>query len=143
MHPGVQRIKLVAHLLTTKDRSYPDPTMTPKAGKFAGHLHCELASRHQYQALNLTRTGIRHFDKRNAEGGCFSGARLGLSYNITSFSQEADDRILYRCRNGVAHLRKCPVYLLRNLNFAKKSGTCPVRVKTNVMAASVDLRVRL
>ena len=68
---------------------------------------------------------------------------MGLSYNITSFSQETYDRILYRCGSGVVHLRKCPVYLRRNLNFAKKSSTFPVRIKTNVMAASVDLRVRL
>lgn len=143
MHPCVQRIKLVAHLLTTEDRSYPDPAMTPKAGKLCGHLHSELASRHQYQALNLTRSRIRHFYKRNAEGGRLSCARLGLSNNITSLSQEADDRILYRCGTGVAHLRKRPVHLRRNLNSAKKSGTYPVRVKSNLIAASVVLRARL
>ena len=133
----------MAHLLTTEDRSYPDPTITPKASKLAGHLHCEFASRYQYQALDLTRIGVRHFDERNSKGGCLSGARLGLSYDITSLSQEANDRILYRCRSGVAHLRKRPVYPRRNLNFAKKSGTCPVRVKSNAFAASGDLRVRL
>jgi hypothetical protein len=87
--------------------------------QFFGNLHRQFPGRAEDQGLHFFLMGLDAFDDRDAEGGRFTGASLGLADDIGSGQDRADGQGLDRRCLFKAHLGDGPAHFMGKIKIGK------------------------
>ena len=95
VHAAAQVVDLRLHAGAAEDRGDVHPQMTAVGLEIVGHLHRELAGRHQDQCARLARALGRGFlcetlQQRQAEGSGLAGTGLGATQQVVAGQHQRD-----------------------------------------------------
>ncbi len=84
MGAPLQRLHLAAYGLASVNSYAPQATELAYAGQLAPYLHRQVPGGHQHQRSYVSNAWVKHLHQRDAKGGGFACAGLGLAYYVLS-----------------------------------------------------------